>query len=66
MKEHLISNTKPLQINNTDVCASMLIKKKLLLSNNSITTPILEYSAAERFMALETLGLRQVCGIPRC
>lgn len=53
---------KPLQINNTDVCASMLIKK-LLLSNYSITTQILEHRAAGRFMALETLGLTQVYGV---
>lgn len=33
--------TKQLQINNTDVCVSMLIKK-MLLSNYSITTQILE------------------------
>lgn len=64
-KTHLIYITKQLQINNTYVCASMLIKK-LLLSNYSITTQILEHCAAGRFMALETVGLRQVYGVRWC
>lgn len=66
-KKNLTSITKPLQINNTHVrCQHADEIKKLLLSNYSITTQILEHCAARRFMALETLGLRQVYGVQCC
>lgn len=52
-----------MQIDNTYVCASMLIKK--VATTHSITTHIVEHCAAERFMALETLDLTRVCGVQR-